>query len=150
MRVTRYSFKRIVLFGSVYILLGISNLLIKLVSFKRLVRLFSNSDTAVQPVLTPRQVSRLKSVKRAITSASRRTPWRSNCFEQAITASLILKVLGISHQISFGLNTDNNVLKAHAWLLVKDMYVTGYIAGLEFTAVSVFYYTSRKDRMRYV
>jgi len=132
------------------VLLGIANLLIKLVSFKRLIRLISNSDTAAQPVLTPKQASRLASLKRAILSVSRRTPWRSMCFEQAVAASLILKALGISHQISFGLNTDNDKLKAHAWLLVGSTYVTGYIANMEFTAVSVYCYTSKKDRVSYV
>lgn len=129
-------------------LLGISNLLIKLVSFKRLIRLISNSDTAAQPVLTPRQAMRLNWLRRVILSVSRRTPWRSMCFEQAITASLILKVLGISHQISFGLNTDNDKLKAHAWLKVNDIWVTGFMTSMDFTAVSVFCYTSKKDRVK--
>lgn len=142
--------KRIVLYGSVYILLGISNLLIKLVSFRKLVRLLSNTLTVERLELTPSKVARLISITRAIGSVSRRTPWRSNCFEQTITASFILKVLGISHRINFGLNNDNKELKAHAWLLVNDFYITGFNTDMDFTAVSEFCYTSKKDRVKYV
>lgn len=149
-RLSRYSLKKIILYGSVYVLLGLANLLIKLVSFKKLVRLISNSDRAAEAVLTPRKAARLRSIRNAIVSVSRRTPWRSKCFEQAVTASLILRVLGISHQISFGLNTDNNELKAHAWLLVNDIWVTGFMTRMGFTAVSVYFYTSKKDRVNYV
>lgn len=147
---SRYLLKKIILYGSVYVLLGISNLLIKLVPFKKLVRFLSNTDTAAQAVLTPKKAARLDWLRRAIVSVGRRTPWRSMCFEQAITASLILRILGISYQINFGLNTDNEKLKAHAWLKVNGIWITGYMTSMDFTAVSEFYYTSTKDRVAYV
>lgn len=63
---------------------------------------------------------------------------------------MILKVLKISHIINFGLNNDNNELKAHAWLLVNNIYITGLYTDMNFTAVSVFYYISKRDRVKYV
>lgn len=147
---SRYSIKKLLLYGSIYILLGLSNLLIKLVSFKKLVRLFSNSDTIAQSVLPPEKMARLCLIRNAIVSVSRRTPWRSKCFEQAITASLLLKLLRVSYSICFGLNNENNELKAHAWLLVNDFYLTGYDVNMDFTAVSTFNYVSKKDRVQYV
>lgn len=142
--------KKFVLYAFIYLFLGVANLLIKLVSFKKLVRLISNATEEHRPELTPKMRGRLNTVKRAVFSVSRRTPWRSNCFEQALTASFLLKVLGVSHRIYFGLNNEDNQLKAHAWLMVHEQYITGFSTNMEFTAVSAFYYTSKKDRVHYV
>lgn len=142
--------KKIMLYSFVYVLLGFSNLLIKLVSFKKLIRLFSNTDTEAQPVLPPDKTSRLYSISEAITAVSKRTPWRSKCFEQAITASVLLRISRVSYSICFGLNNDKNELKAHAWLLVNGFCVTGNYVDMDFTAVSTFCYVSKKDRVQYV
>lgn len=146
----RFSLKKLVLYVSVYLLLGISNLLIKLVSFKSLVRLISNTSTEIWPVLSPQTLARLKFIGKVIPRVSKHTPWRSKCFEQALTASFILKRLGISHVVKFGLNNDNKALNAHAWLLVNNIVITGQNVNMDFTAVTAFYYTSKKDRVLYV
>lgn len=144
---SRYSFKKLVLYTSVYLLLGISNLLIKIISFKHLVRLLTNSCVEFHPILSPRKLFRISSARQAIFTVSRRTPWRSKCFEQAITASILLKMMRVSHKINFGLNNDENELKAHAWVMVNNVYITGFSTEIEFIAVSSFYYTSKKDRV---
>lgn len=56
-------------------------------------------------------------------------------------------MMRVSHKINFGLNNDENELKAHAWVMVNNVYITGFSTEIEFIAVSSFYYTSKKDRV---
>lgn len=146
----RHKIKKLVLFCAAYILLGFSNLAIKLLPFKTLMRMSSNSDKEYIPSLTAKTRSRIGAVKQAVFSAGRYTPWRSKCFEQALTAGFLLRLSGISHAIYFGLNRDGDALHAHAWVTAGKYLVTGYSVNIDFKAVSAFYYISKKDRARYV
>lgn len=145
-----YTPKKVILYGFVYILLGISNLMIKTVSFKKMIRFIANSDTENEAQLTPEKRSHINSLKRAIVSVSRRTPWRSKCYEQAVAASLLLKMIGVSHRVYFGLHHENAALKAHVWLVTDDICVTGFGNNMRYAVVSVFSHTSKKDRVHYV
>lgn len=130
--------------------LGLSNLLIKLLSFKRLVRLISNSEVECHAALSPKTADRIRYIGHTVASVSRRTPWRSMCFEQALAAAFILKMLRIPHSIYFGLNNDDHILRAHAWSRAGGIFVTGFSDHMDFTAVSVYHYISKRDRLIYV
>ena len=146
----KLTYKKIILYFCVLVYLGISNVMIKLVPFAKLVRIVSNSEKTTHVVLTNKMMSRINSIKHAVYSISPITPWRSKCFEQALTASFFLKICGISHTIHFGLNNDNSDLKAHAWLTVNEIYVTGFLVGIDFVDVFQFYHLSKKDRVENV
>ncbi len=59
----------------------------------------------------------------AIAAASRRTPWRSECLEQAIAAKAMLRRRRIASTLYLGMARDP--VAAHAWLRVGDLNVTG-------------------------
>jgi len=59
----------------------------------------------------------------AIGTASRRTPWRSKCLEQAIAAKAMLRVRGIESTLYLGVTREP--FMAHAWLRVGELHVTG-------------------------
>lgn len=137
--------KRSLVNVSVLIYLGLANVMIKIMPFGKLVRIISNTENAPNASLTLKMKARIGSIRRAISIVSPHTPWRSMCFEQALTASFFLKLCSISHTIHFGLNNDHNELKAHAWVTVNDDLITGYMVEMNFVGVSEFYYRSNKD-----
>ena len=61
----------------------------------------------------------------AIHLASRHTPWRSECYPQALTARALLGLARIPHVVSFGVRRDGGSLVAHAWVHAGSVTVTG-------------------------
>lgn len=65
----------------------------------------------------------------SILRAANRSPWRTLCFEQALTARMMLRKRKQKSVIYFGLikNTNNQdkALNAHAWLICSGFNVTG-------------------------
>jgi Transglutaminase-like superfamily len=59
----------------------------------------------------------------AVAAAARRTPWRSECLEQAIAAKAMLRRRGIQSTLYLGVARDP--VAAHAWLRVGELNVTG-------------------------
>lgn len=59
----------------------------------------------------------------AVAAAARRTPWRSECLEQAIAAKAMLRRRGIASTLYLGMAREP--VAAHAWLRVGDLNVTG-------------------------
>jgi hypothetical protein len=129
----------------IFCLLGISNLSIKILPFRILMRFFANSETEPEIELTGKNQARVGLIGRQVISVSKYTPWRSKCFEQALTAAFILKLLGISYKIYFGVNTENGP-SSHAWVMVGEKNVTGQHTNVVFTPVKAFFYRSKKDR----
>ena len=74
--------------------------------------------------------------------AARHTPWRSECYPQALTARVLLGLAGIPHVVSFGVRRDRDALVAHAWVRVGEVVVTG-TTGHEYTEVGAFAWAPR-------
>jgi hypothetical protein len=78
--------------------------------------------------------------------AARHTPWRSECYPQALTARALLGLRRIPHRTSFGLRRDEHgELTAHVWVIAGDVAVTGG-DGSDYTEVASFLWvpTGRK------
>ncbi|TWG93927.1 transglutaminase superfamily protein [Nocardioides sp. J9] len=61
-----------------------------------------------------------------VRTAATRTPWRSDCFPQALTARLLLRAARVPHTVTFGLRRDAaGQLKAHVWVAAGEVAVTG-------------------------
>ena len=59
----------------------------------------------------------LNRVSWAVKAVGRRVPWRSECFEQALTACAMLRRRGGSGAVYFGvLKSGDGELAAHAWV----------------------------------
>lgn len=80
-----------------WLLLGLARGAILLVPFRRLAPLLGRVQGATPwvPVLSPAQQRRALRVGRTVRLAARYTPWTSNCFPQALVASLLLRALGV-------------------------------------------------------
>ena len=127
-----------------YVWLGIMRFAINWVQFSTVARLFGThqAETPLQVSTEHRPV--LRRVKWAIVSASRFTPWESNCFPQATAAQFLLRQRGINSTLYLGAKLDDSKpnqqreLKAHAWLRVGPYIVTGQLGYKQFGVVATF------------
>ncbi|AZV56471.1 lasso peptide biosynthesis B2 protein [Clostridium sp. AWRP] len=115
---------RKVLFIQAFIILGISRALVLNVPFKNLAKRFGThgEETSYDSC---EDENTIKLVKWAINTASKFTPWNSNCLAKAITAQKILSKRKIPSTMYFGVAKGKDGLIAHAWLRCGDIYVTG-------------------------
>ncbi len=129
-------------FIPVWLLLGASRFAILTVHFKRLAFWLGEHEgvTPWVPLVDSRSEAKALSISRVVQMAANYTPWKSNCFPQAVTARILLELYGVPYSLFFGVNRDaeNMVLKAHAWVASGRVRVTGGMSFDQFTVVSCF------------
>lgn len=83
---------------------------------------------------------RASAIGLAVTRASRYSPWRAKCFEQALAALLMLRRRRLQCIIYFGVDKKNNngELIAHAWLSSNGQIITGGKHTHQYTIVGKF------------
>ena len=78
----------------------------------------------------------------AIRTASRYTPWKSNCLAQAMAAKTMLRRRGHTSTLYLGMTTPSShpegKVEAHAWLRCGDTWICGLRASRGFTVVAAF------------
>lgn len=125
-----------------WMLLGFSRALIMVVSFKRLAPRLGIHDGANPwvPLLNDSQELRALEIGRLVRLAACYTPWKSNCFPQAVSARLLLGLYRIPYALYFGLARDLAVgkMQAHAWVAAGRVRVTGGAGFNRFTVVGCF------------
>ena len=88
-------------------------LLLKLMSFKRIVRIFSSRQLPAGN----QQSKSILEVRDAVRRAGRVSPWKNGCLVSSLTARVMLNRKGIRSELTMGVtNEDNGKLIAHAWL----------------------------------
>jgi hypothetical protein len=130
-------------FGPTWLLLGVARVTILGVPFRavapRLGRHMKNES--IQPLVTDRQRQRAIEIRRVIRLAARYTPWKSNCFPQAIAARVLLGLYAIPYALFFGLaksGSDAASPRAHAWVCAGPIDVSGGDGFRDFTVVGTF------------
>lgn len=134
-------------FAEAWILLAISRSLILFRPFRKLLPLLGETisqpeadKAASMPAAT---VELLKIIQISILRAGKRSPWRTKCFEQALTARMMLKRRKIKSVIFFGVRKaitgEDKKLAAHAWLVCSGYPVTGGKNNKMFTVVARFW-----------
>ena len=118
-----------ILFVVSWCLLGLSRIVILIVKFKRVARIFgATSNLAPQiPVISEEQESRAKTIGQAVRTAAGYTPWNSNCFPQALSAVILLRLFRVPYSLFFGVKneaTDGSLI-AHCWIASGRIAVTG-------------------------
>lgn len=102
----------------------------------------AGTEPYVEPTLTPDERARAIQISAVVQAAAVRTPWRSDCYPQALTARTFLAARRIPHVVSFGLRRDNGELRAHTWVRAGDVPVTGG-DGSRYTEVATFVWRPR-------
>lgn len=132
-------------------LLGFCRLLILLVPFRFVRRLLGErARDADRPLADPiplgeRDRARALHIGTLIGVAARNTPWRSECYPQALTARVMLGLYRIPHVVHFGVRRRGDTLQAHAWVHSGDVAVTGGSGG-DYTTVGSFSWKPRVSR----
>jgi hypothetical protein len=129
------------------VLLGLMRAVIVVLPFSAVRRLLGEgrTDPMRLPPASPHQSRRTRDVGQAVQRAARHTPWRSDCYPQALAAHLQLRVLRVPHTVSFGLRRVEGRLTAHSWVAAADLPVTGGDpAG--YTVVGAFTWLPRSGR----
>jgi hypothetical protein len=150
---TRIGHRDQVLLMAAWLLLGLSRLAILVLPFSAVRHALGERREPLQerPALHAVDLSdpaRRRAVRTglAITIAARHTPWRSECYPQALTARIMLGLSRIPHVVSFGVRRDDDgSLAAHAWVHAGDVPVTGG-TGHSYTEVGSFAWAPRSRR----
>ena len=130
-------------------LLGLTRLMILALPFSVVRRLLGERRDprvqAVPPELDDDALARATRIGVTVGLAARHTPWRSECYPQALTARILLGIARIPHTVSFGVRRDGDALVAHAWVHAGTVTVTGG-SGHTWTEVGSYAWAPRSRR----
>jgi hypothetical protein len=129
------------LFIEAYATLGVVRIAILTLPFKRLAKSLDQQKHAVAPPLDDVQLSIVRDIGEAIRSAANNTPWESLCLAQALAVQRMLSKRGIRGVFHLGAaigKSDQEKLKAHAWLLCGGRIITGEAGHEQFAVLSTY------------
>lgn len=119
--------KRLLLSLFIWPMMGINRLIIGLVPFRRIAPRLGKQMVLVTEAPTKRQSVYINLIRKKIKTISRQTPWESKCYVQALTAVTLMRLFRIPYTLYLGMKRDaqDGQLKAHAWVMSGDCYVSG-------------------------
>lgn len=118
----------------------LAHLAVRVISFHRLAPLLGSPAPHFPwlPVLTPEQARRARLIGQTVQSASGRSPWPGNCFDQAVVARCLLGLYGIPYVLFFGVRKTPVEMSAHAWVAAGAVRVVGGRGFGRFAIVNAF------------
>ena len=121
------------------LILGIARLAIALVPFRHIAPWLGvcQSATPAMP-LSEERIWLAKRIGWAVHTAAGHLPWQAVCLPQAIAAKFMLRRRGFASTLYLGVSRDDTSFKAHAWIRVGNVVVTGYQDMQRYTVVSSF------------
>lgn len=127
------------LFMQAWLGLGVAQLLLKLLSFRRLSR-FMGEVMAESPAhIAEEEMAYAQRIRLAIERATRYRFWSVRCLPQAMTAKMMLQQRGIRSTLYLGaMFNEQRELEAHAWLRCGPSLVTGGAGHEQFRVVATF------------
>lgn len=110
-----------------FVLLGVARAAIVLLSFRRVVGWLGPLDVESARQIPEWQTREARRIGRIVRQVSGWTPWKSNCFPQALTARVLLRRHRITSTVYLGVRHDEarTGLEAHAWVRAGEVAVTG-------------------------
>lgn len=128
-----------------WVMLGVARAAVLQVPFRRLTRHLGTHIGMAPwvPLLTPEQERRADHIGRVVRRSAMFTPWESNCFNQAITARILLGLYRIPYCLYFGQRPAKNrepgkEIEAHAWVAAGKVRVTGATSFGKFPVLGCF------------
>lgn len=126
--VLRQPWRDLALLAQAFLILGIARLAILRLGYRRLEGFMGERMTESSRELSDGQQQQARRVDIALRRASKRTPWVSNCFPQALAGAFLLRRREIEPTIYLGAKLDRTTdagMLAHAWLRAGERYVSG-------------------------
>lgn len=134
----KISIRSLLLFAEAWLLLAVSRLILIFIPFRKITPVLGKNITKQLPLASTKSTQHLQqNISLAIRRASKRSPWRTACFEQALAAKIMLRSRKTVSIIYFGIRKENRIL-AHAWLESGGITVTGGRNLYDFSIIAVF------------
>lgn len=127
--------KNIPLYSYIAIISLYMKLKIKIFPFKSIVKGHDKKELT-QIEISEKTYQLINKLSKIMRQVCRNLPWQSNCYNQALVASKILRWYQIPYTICFGIKKENQTMTAHAWVIANHYNFCG-TKGLEgFTIIA--------------
>jgi hypothetical protein len=128
------------LFFEAFLLIAISRILIRFFSFKKLMQYLGEPQKELPiTALSANEKKLFLQISKAIKRAARYSFWHTMCYEQALTAKLMLRRRKTNATIYIGMmKSEEKGLEGHAWIRSGDYILTGDHQLAKYTIVGVF------------
>lgn len=135
-KLSRLTPRRTSLLAEALALLTFSSVVIALVPFRHVGRLASWPTRHRAPGDAARLIAE---VAWAVEACARRLPWSAVCYQQGLSAQLMLRRRGVASTLYFGAAPDKESgLKAHVWVRAGQSDVVGCELADRFAVLSAF------------
>lgn len=122
-------------FAEAYLLLGIVRACVVFLPFRHVAPLLGREG---EEVSSSRGGMR-QDIKRAIERSAHRTPWRSKCLAQSLTATWMMSRRGHHVTTYLGVRRDESgAIIAHSWTIAGETFMTGKRGYELYTVTKVF------------
>lgn len=141
-----FHYKKKVLLILTFIISGVMRFMVLYIPYKKIAAMAGIEGCEAPPdVVYHKHINIIRSIGQAVEKISRYTPWKSECFVQALTAQRLLKIFKISNTLYLGLAKDeSNQLVAHAWLRSGQFIITGYRQMGRFKVIAKYTYVNNQ------
>ena len=113
--------------------LGASSAAIRLLPFRRAVKLGSRPLAPVKPAVL------IEQARWAVDTAARHIPWRTVCFHKGIALQWMLRRRGVNAMLHYGVARDQaGDLEAHVWVATEGQVIIGGEEAPRFRRVATF------------
>ncbi len=127
------------LFMEAWLFLALARSMLIVLPFKRIAPLLGKMKNETPEDNPIKNMAILNKIKIAVLRGSHYSPWRTKCFEQAIAAKIMFKKRSIKSTLYLGVFKDvSNVIRAHAWLKIGNIVITGGPGIERYTVISSF------------
>lgn len=107
-----------------FAMLAASSIAIRLLPFRRVVRMAGVSRAIAKPDVETRPI--IDRAVWAVEAVAWRVPWRTVCFQKGLALHLILRRRDIASRLHYGVGKDEKGdLGAHVWISVDETIVMG-------------------------
>lgn len=107
--------------------------------FSRVLKWLGVTNVETPKDLPDADMGYVQKVKTAVWLCNKYTPWKTECYVQALTARLLLRSKNIPSTIYIGFYRDRQqTMKGHAWLRSGSLIVTGNKTHTTFQVHSYF------------
>ncbi len=133
----KITLKDFFLFCEAWVLIALSRLILVFIPFRKILPLLGTQVTLHEEV--DKTKNEFQYIRSAIARACRYSFWRTECFEQALCAKLMLKLRKKRSTIYFGVKNEENEFSAHAWLICNNEIITGGSQTEKFKVLTAFF-----------
>ena len=136
-----YILKLRVFYGLILFLLVFNKILIHVIPFKKLIKIYSNISGKHTPSNDGIDSNRVRLVHNSIKKVQSKIKWQPKCFELSLTVLVLARLFKLPGSVYFGIARDEKeTMAAHAWSQLGTYYITGYENMERFTTVYQVHY----------